>query len=1004
MLCPTCKTQVPEAAVKCPACGTHSPVGTDPDIDSQETLVTGPDDRTLALDAKVAGPAPTGEGWSRPLTNPMLPGTAPLAPGMVLGGRYEILALVGEGGMGAVLRARDREVDRLVALKVIRSELANNPDILRRFRQELILARQVTHRNVVRIYDLGVADGLRFISMEYIEGRELTHLLEERGKLEPRETAEIMLQACSGLAAAHAEGVVHRDLKPANIMIDQQGRVSVMDFGIAYSAASMGLIPASSADRVDAPLHLTRVGALLGTPRYMSPEQTSGGIVDQRSDIFTIGLIFYELLTGDVPTKANNLTELLSERSSEPLTPLRELAPDIPEGLGRIVDRCTKLDPAERYQSAGDLVRDLEVWLGIRAAEPEKPGIARRALLGVAVLAVIAAGVAGYRVLNPPATGPHPAVKVILTDFTNNTGNPVFNGTLESMFSTALEDASFITVYNRGQARKVAETLTKSPTLNEATARLVAGREGIGVIVSGSIKRDGGGYDVTARALDSGNGKVITQESDGAPNEQAIPKVVGRLAAGIRNALGDSTPKGAQVAAAETFSSKSLEASQQYALAQELQWKGQWNEALAAYSRSIELDPDFGRAYAGLAATLANLGRRQDAETMYKLAMSKIDRMSAREKYRTRGGYYLLERAFDKATEQYRALVNQYPSDSAGIANLALAYFYQRNMPAALEQGRRAVELYPNNLLQLNNVGWFAMYAGEFDVAIQESQNLLKMNPSFEKAYICMALSQIGKGVPDKAAATYKQLAALSQPAATQAAYGLADLALYQGRLADAIGEWQKALEPDLASKEKGPSAPKWVSLGEAWLESGNRAMAMRAADQAVENGSDENVLYPAALIYIKCGKEKKALALADQLEKRFEQDPQAYGKLIRGEVQYAHGDYRDAVRTFQAAKEIADTWIGRMSLGRAYLGAGAFTEADTEFDVCMKRRGEAAAVFLDDQPSFHYFPPVLYYTGLARKGLGTEGATDWFKNFLALRSPSATDPLTRDARKQVGH
>src|ERR1019366_6915206 len=186
-----------------------------------------------------------------------------------------------------------------------------------------------------------------------------------------------------------------------------------------------------------------------------------------------------------------------------------------------------------------------------------------------------------------------------------------------------------------------------------------------------------------------------------------------------------------------------LEASQQYALGQDLQFKGKWDDALAAYGRSAKLDPGLGRAWAGMAVINANMGRRQQAETDFKLALSKIDRMTDREKYRTRGAYYLLERDYDKAIEQFKTLEKQYPADSAGIANLALAYFYQRNMGAALEEGRRAVAIYPNNLLQLNNVGLFAMYAGDFDTAIRESQRLLKINPSFEKAYICLGLAQL---------------------------------------------------------------------------------------------------------------------------------------------------------------------------------------------------------------------------------------------------------------------
>ncbi|MBV9403920.1 MAG: protein kinase, partial [Acidobacteriaceae bacterium] len=233
MLCASCKTPVPASATKCPACGTATPV----DLDTTRVVA----DETVAFSqgadaafTQVADAAftqltdqtalSTGQGrdWSKAFTtsDAVAYQGVSLSTGTILGGRYEILQTLGEGGMGAVFKARDREVDRIVALKVIRPELAGSDDILKRFRQELVLARKITHRNVVRIFDLGIADGLRFISMEYIDGRELAHILHEKGTLAPKDAAEIMLQVCRGLAVAHAEGVIHRDLKPQNIMVD----------------------------------------------------------------------------------------------------------------------------------------------------------------------------------------------------------------------------------------------------------------------------------------------------------------------------------------------------------------------------------------------------------------------------------------------------------------------------------------------------------------------------------------------------------------------------------------------------------------------------------------------------------------------------------------------------------------------------------------------------------------------------------------------------------------
>jgi serine/threonine protein kinase/tetratricopeptide (TPR) repeat protein len=285
------------------------------------------------------------EEWSGGDQRPGTPARGVLAPGYVLAGRYQILKVLGEGGMGAVYQARDREVDRTVAIKVIRPELSGHPEILRRFKQELILARQVTHRNVIRIFDLSVADGRRFITMEYVDGKDLSSVVRERRKLPPAEAVEIIRQTLMGLEAAHNEGVVHRDLKPQNIMLDATGRVYLMDFGIAKSMELAGM---------------TRTGVLMGTPDYMSPEQAKGEKADSRSDLFTVGVIFFELLTGQQPYRCETVMQTLVKRTKERATPTRELDPSIPQYISDVVSKCLEIDPDQRYQSAGQILHDLD--------------------------------------------------------------------------------------------------------------------------------------------------------------------------------------------------------------------------------------------------------------------------------------------------------------------------------------------------------------------------------------------------------------------------------------------------------------------------------------------------------------------------------------------------------------------------------------------------------------------------------------------------------------------
>ena len=354
--CPVCRTTNPPGSRICSKCST--PFDLDSGTIAARPAGASSGEAATILDPTAASADPDATvvdaggatGWSVPLqkmgsTDP----SAPLEPGTVLGERYEILKSLGEGGMGAVYKARDRELDRLLALKVIRPELAGRPDVLRRFKQELILARQVTHKNVIRIFDLGMADGRKFITMDFIEGRDLKSILVERGKLPPEEAVPIIQQTCRGLEAAHTEGVVHRDLKPQNIMVDAAGRVWVMDFGLARSMELAGL---------------TRTGALMGTPDYMSPEQARAQKVDARSDLFSLGIIFYEMLTGHLPFQADTMMATLVKRVQEKAKPPIAVDPAIPQRLSDVIMKCLEVDLEKRYQTTGEILADLGAGSG----------------------------------------------------------------------------------------------------------------------------------------------------------------------------------------------------------------------------------------------------------------------------------------------------------------------------------------------------------------------------------------------------------------------------------------------------------------------------------------------------------------------------------------------------------------------------------------------------------------------------------------------------------------
>jgi eukaryotic-like serine/threonine-protein kinase len=975
MECPVCAAQNPTAASMCGEC--HTPL---PGQASQETLIEGgaPQDWTAAGSSKISAPAAD--------SNTLDIGTA-------LAGRYEILKLIGRGGMGAVYKARDTELDRIVALKLIRPEFAKNPEILRRFKQELILARQVTHKNVIRIFDLGQSDGIKFITMDFVEGQDLRQLLLERGKLAPEQAARIMLQICRALEAAHAEGVIHRDLKPQNVMLDANGRVYVMDFGIARSAFLPGI---------------TQTGALIGTPEYMSPEQARGEKLTERSDIFSLGIILYELLTAKSPYYSDTPLATLWKRMQEKATPPVVVDPTLPKALSDIVVKALEIEPEKRFASAGEMAQQLEIWLGPSAGgsaiilpTPRTQAYWKWASAALAILLVVA--VIAFRLKGPfKPKAAHAPVSVLVADFANTTGDSVFDETLEPPLSVALEDASFISSYNRGQAKRIAAQVRPGTGLEESTARLVGDREGINFIVAGLIGKKGSGYVVEARALQNATGRLVMETNEDASDKKDVLGVIGKIAAQTRRALGDTTPEALQIASAETYTTQSLEAAHDYALAQNFQWQGKWNEAIHHYLQAVQFDSNFGRAYAGLAAVSANIGQQREAQKYYQAAMTHLDRMSDREKYRTRGGYYLLMREPQKAAGEFSALVKQFPSDSAGTANLALAYELSHDLPHAVEEARQAVNISPHNVPQRNNLGLFATYNGDFDSGIREQQAVLQMNPSFALAYVGLAMSQLGKGQVEDAKKTYEKLGKIDARGASMAADGLVDLALFENRTADAVAILDNAIAADLKDKNLDAAANKLAMLAHTQLVSGHSAAARAAAEKAVASSQDISVLFWASRVYTALGEDSKSLALAKQLANQFQSDPQAYAKLIQGEAALKKGNAREAIGLIQQAQKDADTWIGHFDSGLAYLTAGAFPEADSEFEICLKRRGEAASAFLDEQPTYRIFPPLYYYLGRAQEGMKTPAATESYKTFLAIRERGNADLLLDDTRRRL--
>ncbi len=925
------------------------------------------------------------------------PAAAPIEPGTVVADRYEILALLGEGGMGTVFKARDRELDRLVALKVVHSEMSRDSAVLARFKQELILARKITHKNVIRIHDLGEAHGTKFITMDFIEGDDLATILEQQRKLQPKEAVEIIEQVAYALQAAHAEGVVHRDLKPQNIMRDRQGRILVMDFGLARSSDNT---------------QMTQSGALVGTIEFMSPEQGMGKKVDGRSDLYSLGLIFYQLLTGELPFKAESSLASLVKRTREAAPSPNTSDPALPRALCNIILKCLEKDPQQRYQNASEVLADLEAW---KAGQRPKTAIGVRSRIAsraadvvvvsaVAVL-VATAGLVIWNKLTGTPKPPHPAVGVLVADFTNKTGEPVFEGTLEPMFNIALEGASFVSAFNRGNARALALKLPKPRNeLDEETARLVAVSQAVSAVITGEISRREDKYRLTATALDAVTGKILARAEVSATDKDEVAGAIPQLAAPLRKALGDATPESIQLEHARgAFIAASLEVIHQYGLAIEQEFAGKFEEALHSFAKTTELDPNFARGYFGMAAMAGNLGKSQDAQKYLRTAMEHVDHMTERERYRVRAAYYFRTGNFQKCVDEYSELLKRFPADNVVHANLATCLSVVRNLPQAVEEARRDAEIFPKDPIARANLSLFLSYAGDFQGGEREARQLQQLSPAFEYSYLTLAFAQLGQNQLSQGAATYEALGKVSALGASMASTGLADLAIFEGRFSDAMRILEQGAAADVASNRSDAAADKFAALAYAQLWMRRQQQAIVAANQASAKSRAPKIRFRAARILVEAGEVAKAQKLAAGLGSELSSEPQAYSKIIEGKLAFRRGDARRAIELMTEANHALDTWIGHFELGRAYLEAGAFAEADSEFDRCLNRRGETLALFLDEVPTYGYFPAVYYYQGRVREGLKSPGFAQSYRTYLNIRSQAGEDPLLVEIRRRLG-
>ncbi len=832
-----------------------------------------------------ATPAPGSAGKSAETSTALLPGT-------VLGDRYEIIQLLGEGGMGAVYKAHDRELGRTVALKTIRAEFAGSADMLQRFKQEIILAREITHPNVVRIYDIGDAAGLKFITMEFVDGEDLHTALQERGRFSPPEAADTIRQVCAALVAAHQQGVIHRDLKPQNVMRDRQGRVVVLDFGLARTLGTDSM---------------TQSGALVGTMAYMSPEQALGEKLDARSDLFALGLIFFELLTGRVPYKADSVLGSLLKRSQAPAEVASDIDPRVPIALSRIVARCLERDRNARYASAEELLRDLETWQSPAAAPAAVPRripvqfLRPRKWISLAVAAfmLVLAGV-GIRfrhelLATPPGRQEAtPALSVAFLPLRNASGDPSMDwlgSSVAEILGTDIGQSSQLRTVPSDRLHQTLQDLRVGPDshLDDATLRRVASFTNANVIVWGQYVRLGNRLRLDLTLQDLKNDRTLPIKAEAA-NESELGATVDRIAQSVRTGLSLSADVVQELqASAFKPSTSSIAALRAYNQGLDFLRHGKSLEAQQALAAATNDDPQFALAFSKLAQAYANLGYGDQAEQASRRAVELSGSLPPAEKYQIMAEHARSTKDFAKAIEAYRNLAKVLPQDTDVEYALARLYEDTRSTDKAREQYEKLLKRDPNYVDALLGMGRVQLLRGDAQASLD---------------YLNRALGlavQLGNGEQKASALFFLGTAffMLNQPG-------------------DSLRNFQDSLDLRRARADKGGTALTLNSMAQVQQELGQSAQALQSYQEALrlrraigDKHGIGNTLLDLSSFFDSRGQYDQALEMAKQSLQiqRDMGDPLNQAACLNniGWVYLEKADYENAIAYLQQALELRE-------------------------------------------------------------------------------------------------